>query len=164
VGFSLWAWEALPDRIPVHFDASGEPTRWAERSFWSWYVLPIISLAMAALTYGLAAAMPRYPRLVKLPHGRRLSDLPPERRGPVLAPTRDMLFAFTVPMMLMFVLIQIGAYLESLGRGGEALILVAILLAVLSTPFVLVGWLPRIQKAVNSEPRAHEAEVAGGRE
>jgi uncharacterized membrane protein len=151
IGFSLWAWPELPDRIPVHFDASGEPTRWAETTFWNWYLLPLMALAMVALNYGLALVMPRYPKLVNLPDRRRLLDLPPESRQRVIAPVQEMLYALSVPLLMMFVLIQLAQYSEAHGGSGTGYTVTALVLAVLMTPIMLVGWLPRVQNALKRE-------------
>jgi len=157
LGFSLWAWEALPELIPVHFDASGEPTRWAARSFGSWFGLPIIALAMVALNYGLAAALGRWPHLVNLPDKRRFLSLPPERRERVLAPMREMLYALSTPLLLLFLLIQVGTYREAIGGSAAPFTVAALLMAVLISPFILIGWLPRIQSEMNLQAREHEA-------
>lgn len=158
IGFSIWAWPELPERIPVHFDASGEATRWAVTSFWSWFTVPLLALAMVALNYGLASAMRRWPRLVNLPDKRRLLDLPPERRQRVLAPIKDMVYALSIPLLLMFGLIQIGTYREAHGFSATGFTIAALVLAVMITPFLLVGWLPRIQDALKREAREHGAE------
>jgi uncharacterized membrane protein len=156
VGFSAWAWPHLPERIPLHFDASGEPTRWGATSFWTWFTLPLLALAMVGLNYGIAAAMSRFPQMVNLPGRRRLTDLPPERRQRVLVPMRDMVYALSAPLLLVFWLIQIGSFSEARGYGSAGFIVVALLLAVSIAPFLLVGFLPRIQETHNREMRAEE--------
>jgi uncharacterized membrane protein len=153
LGFSVWAWAGLPELIPVHFDASGEPTRWAARSFGSWFALPLMALTMVALNYGLAAAMGRWPHLVNLPDKRRFLALSLERRERVLAPMREMLYALSVPLLLLFLLIQVGTWREALGGSAAPFTVVALLMAVLITPFMLIGWLPRLQNELNRQAR-----------
>lgn len=44
------AWATLPERVPVHFGASGEPDRWGSKGEFLW--LPLISLLLyAGLTW-----------------------------------------------------------------------------------------------------------------
>lgn len=153
IAFSLWAWDRLPDLLPVHFDAAGEPTRWAERSFGSWFAIPVMALTMVALTYALARAMGRWPHLVNLPDKRRFLALSPERRERVLVPMREMLYALSVPLLVVFLLIQVGTWREAMGGAAAPFTVAALMMAVLLTPFMLIGWLPRIQNELNRQAR-----------
>lgn len=48
-------WEALPQRIPTHFGAGGEPDAWGSKS--SLLIITIVAIA----TYGLLTILNRYP-------------------------------------------------------------------------------------------------------
>jgi uncharacterized membrane protein len=94
---ALW-WRAvhwyprLPDRIPVHFDASGAPDRWTERNAVEWFLLPGLSLGLLGLLLGIGLSLPwlarHAPELINVPHKRRFLALPPRSRIAALAPTR----------------------------------------------------------------------------
>src|SRR5690606_40771282 len=53
MGASILLWPSLPEKLPVHFGASGAPDAWADRSLFSWFGLPMIGLAMGLLMYAL---------------------------------------------------------------------------------------------------------------
>jgi uncharacterized membrane protein len=43
------AWPRLPERVPIHFGASGLPDGWAEKSVASVFLVPILALVMAVV-------------------------------------------------------------------------------------------------------------------
>lgn len=49
-----WAWERVPDPMPVHFDIHGQPDRWGSR-FEGLLLLPLIAVGL----YGLFLLLPR---------------------------------------------------------------------------------------------------------
>ncbi|MFG0328563.1 MAG: DUF1648 domain-containing protein [Phycisphaerales bacterium] len=46
-------YDALPEQIPIHFDLSGTPDRWAGKSIWSVGFLPFMAFFLAALMSGV---------------------------------------------------------------------------------------------------------------
>lgn len=63
VGFALVllartveAWPRIPERVPIHFGASGLPDGWAEKSVASVFLVPILALVMAVVL-GAATAL-----------------------------------------------------------------------------------------------------------
>ena len=62
----------IPDRIPVHLGANMEPTRWADKSWGSVLMMPLINAAMLAVMF-LAALVIEKGRLQIDPDNPRLS-------------------------------------------------------------------------------------------
>jgi uncharacterized membrane protein len=87
---AVW-YPRLPDRYPIHFDASGTPDGWASKSVGTWFLLPLVSLVMTGLMMGLALgginAMARHtPGLINIPRKDEFLRLSPEERVRVLGP------------------------------------------------------------------------------
>jgi uncharacterized membrane protein len=54
VGFAVTQYEAMPERVPVHFDATGSPDAWSDKSWAAVMVLPLMTLIMGVFL-GLSA-------------------------------------------------------------------------------------------------------------
>lgn len=50
VVYAASRYDEMPPRVPIHFGAGGEPDGWAERSFSSVFLLPVIQLAIGPFT------------------------------------------------------------------------------------------------------------------
>lgn len=153
LGGSAAAWSHLPERIPVHFDLSGTPDRWAETSWSSWFGLPLLAVGLNALLYGLAVVSTRDPRRVNLPGKERLLALPAERQQPVMATVREWLVALATPLTLAFCLIQLAIYRTATGQGGRGEIIAAFALIVLATPVIIIGMLVRTRTELDRQVR-----------
>jgi len=46
VSYAMWSYEALPQRVPTHFDPAGEPDAWSDRSVASVMLLPTMNLVL----------------------------------------------------------------------------------------------------------------------
>jgi hypothetical protein len=96
-GQALIWWRALawyphlPDRIPMHFNGSGTPDRWADRG-WEWFLLPGMSALLVALFAAIALFLDwmamRTPALINVPNKELFVRLSPTGRMRVVAPTR----------------------------------------------------------------------------
>ncbi len=64
------SWPALPDRVPTHFDAAGQPDAWSDRSLALWLLMPLLAAALSALMDWSAQTIRRRPEspLVNLPY------------------------------------------------------------------------------------------------
>lgn len=124
---ALW-WRAvqwyprLPDRIPVHFDASGTPDRWTQRNPTEWFLLPAVSLGLLGLLLGVGLALPWFarhaPELINVPHKKRFLQLPIKSRIAVLAPTRTFM-AWTATLLgAMFLWLIEGSALVATGSAA----------------------------------------------
>ncbi len=160
LGLFVWStavWPSLPAEIPAHFGPDGQPTRWEERSLWRWFTMPIVALLLTTMNYGFAGAVRRWPRMVNLPDKERFLRLPEREREPVLALLRQMMYGISVPLLLVFGLIQYGTWRAALGEPSVGYMVASIVIAVLVTPLIAIAWLPRIQSAINrAEAKARE--------
>jgi uncharacterized membrane protein len=165
VGFAVWAWPRLPDRIPVHFGIDGRPDGWADRSLASWFLLPGIAILLTALMGAFRVLMGRYPRMVNLPDRTRLADLPEAARRPVLETFSGFLALVETELLVMFGLIQLASYKAALGEPSQGTMILVLILAVVLSPFLLVVFFLRLQPALErgkEEARRAEVGTAGG--
>ncbi len=113
--FALWAYDRLPDPIPIHFDAAGDPNGWADKSYASWLLVPGCALGMTAVTYAcalLAVLARTNPRLINFPgrYRRKFLALPAGRRESVLAVARAFTYWLAVPMNALLAWVEWGMY------------------------------------------------------
>jgi len=148
-GLAIWAWGHLPEQIPAHLDAAGRPTRWTDRSFWGWFLLPMIALGTVALNYAVAALLHRFPQFVNVPNKAQFRALPPERREPVYAQIRQMLYALSIPLLLLFGLVQYSMWRAAFGDEPVWVLIAILAFSVLLGPVLLIVWTPRIQRAID---------------
>jgi hypothetical protein len=88
-------WQQLPEKIPIHFNAAGEPDRWVDRSMGAWFLAPVIMVLLCALLGGIARWIDRLavhtPEMLNIPRKDLFVRLSPAARGEVVLPTRSML-------------------------------------------------------------------------
>jgi hypothetical protein len=83
-GGSVWAYQSLPARYPIHFDLAGRPDRWAEKGPWIWAGLPALALLLAVLLPLTLRLARKAPALLNIPRKDLYLDLPPGARERVL--------------------------------------------------------------------------------
>ena len=164
VVFALWAWPRLPSRIPTHYGFDGLADAWSTRGLGSWFGLPSVAL----LTYGLVGffrvALPRRPHWVNLPDKTRLSDLPEVAQRPVAEMLSGFLALVQTELLAIFGLIQAATYKTALGGDSQGIMISVLVLAVLSSPILMVVFFLRLQPAIDRGrelARRAEAGVAG---
>jgi uncharacterized membrane protein len=165
IGAASLVWPDLPDRIPVHFGIDGRPDGWAEKSLTSWFVLPGVAVALTFLMGAVRALLSRNPRWVNLPDRTRVSDLPAEAQGPVLEMISGFLALIQTELLVIFGLIQLASYRTATGGESQGIMILVLLLAVLTSPFLLVVFFLRLQGALDrgrKRARRAQAGVAGG--
>lgn len=108
-------WPQLPERIPIHFNASGEPDRWVERSIGAWFLAPIIMVALCVFMGVIARWIDRLardtPALINVPRKELFLRLSPDARAEVVLPTRALLVWVLVGVNLLGL-----AIVEGMGR------------------------------------------------
>lgn len=164
VGFALWAWPHLPDRIPTHFGIGGDPDRWADRSWASWFAIPGLAVGLTLLMAAVRVLIRTHPRWVNLPDRRRLSDLPPAARGPVLDVVSTLLALVQTELLVIFGLILAATYRTSMGIQSRGIMITVLLLAILTSPVLLVVFFLGLQRATERGKelvRRAEAGVSG---
>lgn len=150
VGSAL-VWPELPDRVPGHFGAGGEVTRWDNPSLLSWFGPAILGLALVGMIYGLARLLPGRPHLFNFPDKDRFLALPAAFRAPVIRRMLDLLYGLATMMLLLFALIQWVRFRTAHGADPEPYVAAILILSVATTPLLLAVWLPRIQREVDRQ-------------
>lgn len=152
VAFAGAVYDALPDRIPSHFDFSGAATTFRARTVWSWFDLPLIGVACWALLAGVSRALPSHPHLFNFPEKERFLKLPREYHAPVVAQMQAMLDLVALSTALLFLGIQVMAWRVAMGGESGAFGYLP-LVALLVVPLVPLVWLPRLNRAVEEQER-----------
>ena len=115
-------WPQLPEQIPIHFNAAGEPDRWVERSAAAWFFAPALMVALCLFIGGIARWIDRLathtPGMLNIPRKDLFLRLSPAARCEVVLPTRSLLVWVLVGVNLLGLTI-----VEGMGRVavvGEA--------------------------------------------
>lgn len=66
-GVSLFAYNELPEQVPIHFNQNGEPDQWIGKSP-LWFLIPTISLWEMLYRYGALEKMREEPSLIEVPY------------------------------------------------------------------------------------------------
>ncbi len=148
VGFALWTWPSLPERIPTHFGIDGQPDAWSDKSLFSWFSLPAVGFGLYLLMGWFRRLLPRKPRWVNLPDQRRLSDLPEAARPPVLDMLASFLALVQTELLLIFGLIEVAMWRTAMGLESQGLMITVLILALTASPVLLVVFFLRLQKAM----------------
>lgn len=150
VAYAVWAWPRLPERIPAHFGADGQPDRWTDTSLVSWFLLPAIGLVTWGLLVGLRGWMVRRPHRINLPAGRTLDEFPPELRPAIIEHLRSFMALVAFEVLVIFGLIVVGNYRAAMGGDGQTVMLAVLAIAVLSGPVLLVVFFLGFQRITRS--------------
>jgi len=160
-GWSLWVFDHLPDRIPMHFDAAGIPDRWGAASWGNWLLVPLTALGLAAMMYGIAWGVSHIPpKHINMPRKDRFLVLPPEAQGRVVGVLRAMMYWLTVPMVVIFMVAQFSMYAAARGQGtllsgAMVWVIVAMLIIEVLITIGFMWWLYRfIEQLSASTPEA----------
>ena len=134
------AWPALPDRIPTHFDAVGQPDAWGDRSLALWLLMPLLAVASSALMDWSAQTIRRRPEspLVNLPYKDQVLALPSEPRATVLSWQAIAIYVAGVSIVVALALVQASIWTTAHGADGATLNNVAVGLALVA-PLAAVG-------------------------
>ncbi len=94
-GTAIEEWNSLPARIPMHFDASGRPDAFVDRTPQAWFMLPAVATALC-VGIGLILPLVRWlvlvhPWLVNVPFKSRWLTLDGAARLHALAPMFNLL-------------------------------------------------------------------------
>ena len=112
---AAWAYPRLPERIPMHFDLSGQPDAWAGRSIASWFMLPAITAALALMMHAVSAFGASNPHLWNLPDKRLFLRLPRPEQAPIIARMQRFIAMISVVLTVLMGAIQAGIYRTSTG-------------------------------------------------
>lgn len=154
---ALALWPHAPETIPIHFDVAGTPDTWAERTVWTWFMLPLIATGLSAFLYFCGRLGMRYPSVLNLPNKDEILRLDAGSRRAVLEETAAGLNASSVVITGAFALIHLGMWYASIGGDGTALILGALMLTLLAGPIALILILLPTQHALDEARRRRPA-------
>lgn len=110
--FAWLTYEALPKRVPIHFDLSGHPNRFADKGF-EVIVLYLLPFFLTALLHAAAWMVSRRPQAINLPNKEKFLALPPERREPVYEVLCGFFYAQSASINLLLLSIIIGITLAA---------------------------------------------------
>jgi uncharacterized membrane protein len=157
VAASIAVWPMLPERLPVHFDLAGTPTRWARASAAAWFGLPALAALLGLLLAWLPRAARKNPSLWNVPEKALFVRLSPEGRAPFQEAMARIVAATAVLMTLTFAALQAVMYLTAAGRMTEPALLMSV---AISLPVAAILWIavrgsiaiaPAIRSAAGAE-------------
>lgn len=109
-----WArWSEIPQRVPMHFGASGAPDAWGAKGFATMMTLPIMTLLMPPLLGVVAVLTARAKRAVRRGGGASVAAQARFRRATV-----RLLSAIAILASAMLGLVSHGALQVALGRAA----------------------------------------------
>ncbi|HUU46540.1 MAG TPA: DUF1648 domain-containing protein [Acidobacteriota bacterium] len=152
----LAAWQELPDQVPVHFDAKGNPDRHASKSSLSFWLMPIVATVMGILFF---VAL-RFPQVYNHPRKNDVKALPPKMREPVYDILREMMLAIAlcIDAIMLYVVWLIVAAARS---GGMDLYWPVFAVFMVAPLAVALYYLRRIGRMVD-ELKARAGATGGG--
>jgi hypothetical protein len=152
VVFAAVVYPALPPRIPTHLDFNGLVTSTSATSWWSWFALPMVSVATTGLLAAIAAYLPRNPSLFNFPDKARFLALPAEYQPPVVAVMRTTLDLTASGVAITMGLVQLLLWRAAFGRVPQNMQVVLLLLTLLLGPAILLS-VTRVSAAVETAER-----------
>lgn len=115
VSGSVLYFPRLPERIPRHFGASGQPDAWWEATLLHWLSLPLLALVTAALLYSVAWLLGRHRGRLQVPNQARFDTLKPAAQNQILALVQSYLYWTASILTLLFISVQLAIYQVALG-------------------------------------------------
>jgi|GEM_PF-1510251 len=99
---SIYAYGNLPQRIPVHFTWDGMPDNWSDKTYYTYFFLPllgtIIVIGMLVLT--------KFPEIYNFPQKEQIKTWPAEKKKPIHAILSKMMLVIALLVNLLFFFIQ----------------------------------------------------------
>jgi uncharacterized membrane protein len=133
LGVTAWVWPHLPEVIPIHFGATGEPDGWGDR--WVILLLPFFGIAL----FGILRALARVPDSYNYPWA-----ITPENAARQYRLARRFVLAFGLLVALIFLHLVIGTAAVALGRtaglGRWSLAIDLLGVALLIGSYCVVAW------------------------
>lgn len=160
VGGSLFVYQELPERVPLHFGADGTPDRWADSTLLSWMTLPMIGLATAALMIGIGIMLPRNPKWINMPDKDRLLRLPDYLQQWVIEGVSVTLHTMTLVTLTMFAVIQYGSWLTAVSGDGSSVVTTGVIIGLVVLPLVSVLMLVVMQRRMDAAWKQHQAAMS----
>jgi Protein of unknown function (DUF1648) len=152
---SAWAYPRLPARIPTHFDPSGRPDAWEARSPGSWFFLPLMAAAVAAMLYAVSLYAESHPETWNLPDKRRFLALDAFAQAPIVVRMQAFVAQVGVVVTALLAALQAGIYQAATGdaRGLDLWVLGAIGAALLVLAIAAIATITSVQRMIREAER-----------
>jgi len=158
---SVIVWPTLPERIPIHFGFDGKADNWTDRSFWAWFILPLIAVFSSALIVVMSWLVQRRPEVINLPDRTAFLALTPARRQPVIDTLRRSMYLLAMIITIMLGIMQIGSYRTALGNDGETFMIVALGIGSVMMTLMSVVMMVSVQSKIDAQTKAARLEREG---
>lgn len=150
---SAMVWDNLPERIPAHMGLDGVVDRWENRSFWGWFALPMIAVAIMGILYLCARLIVRRPDLINLPNKKEFLELSPQQQAPIIRLIRSFLYWIGVSTAMTMLLVQYGMYRAAFGAYSDRYGVVGGLMIVVMGPILSLVLIIKVQARMDAEKR-----------
>lgn len=118
--YSLAMAQALPARLPMHYNGAGGVDSWRPASLGFWLLLPLIGVGMNVLLFGVGWLMRLLPpTLINFPCDSMRQAfllLSPEERRPVFRMMESFTLYMLIPMNALWLLLQVSDYMVGAGK------------------------------------------------
>jgi uncharacterized membrane protein len=120
IALAIYLGMTLPDRYPVHFGLSGEPTRWEDRGPGMWILL----VAVGVFSFGKLHLFQRFlltnpdTTLLNVPHKDLFLRLPRERKLPVFRRMNRMLGILNTTLLATYIALLLATWWSAHQPGG----------------------------------------------
>jgi uncharacterized membrane protein len=111
---SVMVYPRLPERIPMHFDLSGQPDAWERRSLAAWLMLPVIATGTALLLEAASRHSVRNPQPWNVPDKARFLALTPGARAPIIHRLQNFMGLVGVTVTVLMMVVQASVYLAAI--------------------------------------------------
>lgn len=145
-------WGDLPQRIPVHLGADGQPDAWALKGGVAWFALAAIGVLLQLLLTVVAALVRRDPSAVNIPDKARLLELPPRHQAPVLFAVQGLVDLLALAVAVLIAVIQWQFVEVARGRAGIGAL--PLFLAPAALLLVALAGVVRVSGALDAAHRA----------
>lgn len=140
---AIYGWTVLPARFPVHFDAQGLPDRYAAKSFFAWFSLPLLFTVIGAGIASVGVVVERIARrnvqFINVPDRAAFLRLAPAARSKALEPMTDVGFMMPPALAGLSTYIQWASLEVALGRQRELSTFPIVLLLIWSFGAIATG-------------------------
>ena len=139
---SLLLWPQVAGSMGGDWWIDADGAGWIRSGAVSWFALPVVSLGLLLTTWWVARRLSRNPLFMGIRAMGWFRRLGSPARERVLSRQRDALESGGLPVVLIFLLVQVGMYQALVGRSSLPWIFAGLILSILAFSF-LPGFLQR---------------------
>ena len=157
---SAAAWDHLGSSVPQHFGLSGRADAWSEKTWLSWFALPIAAAVSAIVMYLVSFLGRRKPGLYNMPRKAQFLALSGDRRVKVIAMLEAFCAWVAVALTVHMVAAQYAMYSAAI-NPSDRIPLLTVLTLVGGTTALGIGGMLFMQR-VDERIRQLASEETGG--